>query len=150
LNHQGQCSKSLKIPRDLQDSNVEGIFDVAVNKNGYKYMECDDLELKVHIENLWMIIHKKTWLPTSRLISIAMAKVLTFEKVHKQVMNWALFTTWTKKEQVRRLLVKKTLPGDDQGYNFDEEEGNLDVRRKPVEEKVGDRRLDKIVTTMIE
>ncbi len=79
-----------------------------------------------------------------------MAKVLTFEKVHKQVMNWALFTTWTKKEQVRRLLVKKTLPGDDQGYNFDEEEGNLDVRRKPVEEKVGDGRLDKIVTTMIE
>jgi hypothetical protein len=55
-----------------------------------------------------------------------------------------------RKEQVRRLLVKKTLPGDDQGYNFDEEEGNLDVRRKPVEEKVGDRRLDKIVTTMIE
>jgi hypothetical protein len=26
----------------------------------------------------------------------------------------------------------------------------LDVRRKPVEEKVGDGRLDKIVTTMIE
>jgi len=83
----------LKVPRDFQDSNVEGIFGVAFNKNGYKYMECDDPKFIAHIENLWMIIHTKTWLPTSRLIPITMAKGLTFEKVHKQVMNWALFAT---------------------------------------------------------
>jgi hypothetical protein len=77
----------LKVPRDLQDSNVEGIFGVAINKNGYKYMDCDNLELITHIENLWMIIHKKTWLPTSQLIPIAMARGITFEKVHKQVKN---------------------------------------------------------------
>jgi hypothetical protein len=46
--------------------------------------------------------------------------------------------------------MKKTSSSDDQSYGFNKEEGNLDVIRKLVEKKVGDERLDKIVTTMIE
>jgi hypothetical protein len=65
----------LKVLKHLKDSEVEALFGGLVNKTGYKYMQCGDLELIAHIENLWMILHKKTWLPNSHLIPIAMAKV---------------------------------------------------------------------------
>jgi hypothetical protein len=107
LNNHGRCPKSLKVPKDLKDSEVETFFDLLVNKNGYKYMECGDLKLIVFIKNLWMIIHQKAWLPTFQLIPLAMAWKIAYEKKVGIVMNWALFVTWTKKEQVCKLLVKR-------------------------------------------
>jgi hypothetical protein len=38
LSHQGQCSKILKVPKDLKKLEVEAFFGGLVNKNGYKYM----------------------------------------------------------------------------------------------------------------
>jgi hypothetical protein len=46
----------LKVFKDLEESKVEALFGVLVNKNGYKYMECGDLELITLMKNLWMII----------------------------------------------------------------------------------------------
>jgi hypothetical protein len=45
-----------------------------------------------------MIIHQKTWLPTSRLIPLAMAWGIIYERKVGIVMNWALFATWMRKE----------------------------------------------------
>jgi hypothetical protein len=42
LNHQGQCPKTLKVLKDLEESKVEALFGELVNKNGYKYMQCGD------------------------------------------------------------------------------------------------------------
>ncbi len=72
LNNHGQCPKSLKVPKDLEEFNVEAFFGLLINNNGYKYMECGDPELITFIKNLWMIIHQKAWLPTSQLIPLAM------------------------------------------------------------------------------
>jgi hypothetical protein len=89
LNHQGWWPKNLKVLKDLEECEVEALFGSIVNNNGYKYMECGDPKLIVHIENLWMTIHQKTWLPTSWSIPITMAKELIYER-KSNVMNWAL------------------------------------------------------------
>ncbi len=34
LSHQGWCSKTLKVPKDLKESEVEALFGGLVNKNG--------------------------------------------------------------------------------------------------------------------
>ncbi len=45
LNNHGRCPKSLKVPKDLEESKVEAFFSLPINKNGYKNMECGDLNL---------------------------------------------------------------------------------------------------------
>ncbi len=50
-------------------------------------------------------------------------------------MNWVLFITWTKKEQVFRLLVKIIfLYLKQEGLSLDEEEGNLDAKGEPMDD----------------
>jgi hypothetical protein len=46
----------LKVSKDLKESKVEALFGGLVNKNGYKYMQCGDLELIARIKNLWMVL----------------------------------------------------------------------------------------------
>jgi hypothetical protein len=88
LNHQGQCPKTLKVPKDLKESKVEALFGEFVNKNGYKYMQCGNPQLIPCIENLWMVLHQKTQLPSSHLIPIAKTKNIVCEKKGSHVMNW--------------------------------------------------------------
>jgi hypothetical protein len=127
--HQGWCPKTLKVSKDLEQLEVEAFFNGLVNKNGYKYMQCGDLELIARIKNLWMVFHQKTWQPSSCLIPITMAKGIICKKGN-HVMNWALFTTW-----MRRLLMKIIFLGLEQkGHNLDEEEGNLDVEGEPIDD----------------
>ncbi len=89
--------KSLKVPKDLQESKVKTFF-APLNKNGYKYMDCGDPKLIALIKNLQMIIHQKAWLPTFWLIPLTMAWGIAYERKVETIMNWALFVTWTKKE----------------------------------------------------
>ncbi len=50
-------------------------------------------------------------------------------------MKWALFTTWMKKEQVFRLLMKIiVLCLKQEGLSLDEEEGNLDAKGEPMDD----------------
>jgi hypothetical protein len=46
----------LKVLKNIKKSKVEALFGGLVNKNGYKYMQCGDLELIV------CILHLNTWL----------------------------------------------------------------------------------------
>jgi hypothetical protein len=77
----------LKVLKDLKELKVEAFFGGLVNKNGYKYMQCGNLELIALIENLWMVFHQKTWLPSSHLIPITMARGIICEKKGSHVMN---------------------------------------------------------------
>jgi len=52
LNNHGRCPKSLKVPKYLEKSKVETLLGAPTKENGYKYMECNDLELIAFIENL--------------------------------------------------------------------------------------------------
>jgi len=48
-------------------------------------------------------------------------------------MNWALFVTQTRKEQVRKLLLKtNSLRLEQKCCNLDKEEGNLHVEGEPM------------------
>jgi hypothetical protein len=51
--------KTLKVPKDLKDSEVEAFFGELVNKNGYKCMQCGNLELITCMKNLWMVLRQK-------------------------------------------------------------------------------------------
>jgi hypothetical protein len=61
-------------------------------------MQCGDPKLIARLKNLWMVLHQKTWLPSSHLIPIAMARSIVYKKKMSHVMNWALFVTWIEKE----------------------------------------------------
>jgi hypothetical protein len=87
LNNHGRCPKSLKVPKDLKESEVEKNFDPLLNKNGYKYMECGDPKLIGLIKNLRMIIRQKAWLPLFQLIPLAMARGIAYERKIKTIMN---------------------------------------------------------------
>jgi hypothetical protein len=54
-----RCPKTLKVPKDLEELEVEAFFSGLVNKNGCKYMQCGDPELIARIKNLWMVLDKK-------------------------------------------------------------------------------------------
>jgi hypothetical protein len=54
-----------------------------------------------------------------------MAWGITYERKVETVMNWALFATWTKNEQVCKLLVKIYSLSSIQGFNFEEEEKKI-------------------------
>jgi len=54
-----------------------------------------------------------------------MAWGITYERKVETIMNWALFATWTRNEQVRKLLVKRYSLSSIQGFNFEEEERNF-------------------------
>ncbi len=77
--------KTLKVPEDLKESKVE-VFGGLINKNGYKYVQCGNPELIACIENPWMVLHQKTWLPSSCLIPIAMVRGIVCE-TGSHVMN---------------------------------------------------------------
>jgi hypothetical protein len=120
----------LKVPKDLEELEVEAFFSGLVNKNGCKYMQCGDPELIARIKNLWMVLDKKTWQASSCLIPIAMAMGIICKKKGNHVINWALFATW-----MRRLLMKRSFLGlEQEGHNLDEEEGNLDVEGELVDD----------------
>ncbi len=68
-----------------------------------------------------------------------MVQGIVYERKVGIVMNWAVFATWTRKEQVCRLLVKRDSLGLIQDFNFEEEEGNFGSEGKPVEDKVADK-----------
>jgi hypothetical protein len=87
LNNHGRCPKSLKVPKNLKESEVETFFIPLVNKNGYKYMECGDPKLIALIKNLQMIIHQKAWLPTFRLIPLTMPQGIAYERKVETIMN---------------------------------------------------------------
>jgi hypothetical protein len=57
LSHQGGCPKTLKVLKDFDKLEVQALFGGLVNKNGYKYILCGDLELIVRIKNLWMVLN---------------------------------------------------------------------------------------------
>lgn len=86
----GLCSvglslKQVRLLRDMTEHEVHEVCGPIVNKNGYGYMFCEDPELIAKVENLWMIVHQKPHLPTSRLISLGMARGLVYDRKDKEM-----------------------------------------------------------------
>jgi hypothetical protein len=67
--------KKIRIPKDCT-KEIEKCFGPIVNKNGYRYTKCSNLEFIATIEKLWMIVHQKLHLLTSRTILLGWPKAL--------------------------------------------------------------------------
>jgi hypothetical protein len=83
---QGLSPKHVKVPKDIAEKDIFKLFGPLANKNGYNYVHIDYPKFIEKMESLWMIIHQKPYVPTSRLISMGMAKGLACEKMGK-LMN---------------------------------------------------------------
>jgi hypothetical protein len=49
------------------------------------------------VEKLWMVIHQKSCVLATRVVSLGFAKGVTMQMAGKQ-MNWVLYTKWTNQE----------------------------------------------------
>ncbi len=84
---QGLSPKHVRIPKDIVVKYFFELFGPLANKNGYNYVHIDDPKFIKKVESLWMIIHKKPYVP---MISMGMAKGLNCEKMGK-LMNWEIY-----------------------------------------------------------
>ncbi len=73
LNYVGLNLKRVKVLKDITLEKINKFFGPIVNKNGYNYEFIKDLVFIKKVERLWMVVHQKACVPTSRLISLGMA-----------------------------------------------------------------------------
>jgi hypothetical protein len=73
---EGLNPKCVKVPRDISLEDIDKIFGPIVNKNKYNYEFTKDPLFIKKIKTLWMVIHQKPYMPTSRLIFLGMARGL--------------------------------------------------------------------------
>jgi hypothetical protein len=67
---EGLNPKHVKVPRDISLEDITNIFVHVANKNGYNYEFTKDLVFIEKVKKLWMVVHQKPYLPTSRSISL--------------------------------------------------------------------------------
>jgi len=92
--------KRVKVPRDITLEKIRKFFGLVTNKNGYSYEFTKDPIFIKKVERLWMVVHQKACVPTSRLISFGMAQGLACDKMGKP-MNLAMYAEWINLEQQR-------------------------------------------------
>jgi hypothetical protein len=63
--------KNLRIGKEVEELEVEALFEPYILNNGYKYSFSDDEKLISNVETLWMVTHQKTQVPSTRLINKA-------------------------------------------------------------------------------
>jgi hypothetical protein len=61
----------LKLSKDFEETKVEEVFGPCINKNGYRHTWCGDEKIIIEVESFWMIIHQRTQLPHTQIISKA-------------------------------------------------------------------------------
>jgi hypothetical protein len=67
--------KHVQMPKDLMTKeDVAKYFGLVHNKNGYSYVFCEDPMFIEKVETLWMLIHQKRCVPSTRLVSLSFTK----------------------------------------------------------------------------
>lgn len=69
------------------------------NKNECNYVFSENLMVIAKVESLWMAIHQKPFVPTSRIISLGMEKGVVMELNKGRKMNWMMYVKWTNQKQ---------------------------------------------------
>ncbi len=125
----GLSPKQIRIPKDCTKEEIEKCFGPIVNKNGYRYTECSNLEFIATIEKLWMIVHQKPHVLALRTISFGMARSIICEQKGMK-LNWATYAEWTNAKQFWQMKVKGSICEDgfedffDEGEHFEYEKAH--------------------------
>ncbi len=91
--------KALKLGVDYSEEEVLELFGPLISKNEYRYCFSDNQELVKCVEELWMIAHLRTQLPTTRIINKTKAQGIICEQ---RVVNWAMLGTGPSKINYER------------------------------------------------
>jgi hypothetical protein len=83
----------MKIGKDLEDEEVEELFEKAISRNCYRYYHIDNKEFIIKVETLWMISHQRTQVPCNLMINKVEAKDIIYGWKGKPV-NWCVFVGW--------------------------------------------------------
>jgi hypothetical protein len=83
----------MKIGKDLEDEEVEELFEKAISRNCYRYYHMDNKEFITKVETLWMISHQRTQVPCNLMINKVEAKGIIYGWKGKPV-NWCVFVRW--------------------------------------------------------
>jgi hypothetical protein len=97
LSIEGMNLKRTMILRDLTTKEVSKKFGPIQNKNGHNYVHNEDLVLITKVERLWMLVHQRACVPTTKMMSLDFVRGMTMELKGRR-MNWALYTKWIDRE----------------------------------------------------
>jgi hypothetical protein len=75
----------LKLGLDYTEEEALELFGPFTNKNGYHYNFNKNLELVKHIEELWMITHQHTEMPTTQIINKVLIQGIVYERKNHPV-----------------------------------------------------------------
>lgn len=93
--------KHLKQLEDYMEENLWWYLGPMVNKNGHRYMFLKDEEAVTKLELLWMQIHQKHCMLSSRLISLGIAQGFYCQEKLNFKLNCLAYVEWTSSEQMR-------------------------------------------------
>lgn len=94
LCNKGLAPKRLRFGVHLEESEVEAVFGPRASANGYRYANSEDVEWVKKIELIWMQTHQRTQVPNTRMINLAEAKGLVYEKKANKQTNWCVHAEW--------------------------------------------------------
>lgn len=133
LCNEGLAPKRLKYGIHLLESDVEALFGVKVNSNGYAYSSLEDTNFVEKVERTWMLTHQRTSVPNTRLINVAEAKGLAYELLPNKKTNWCLHAEWTCRDQLRRFNLEREERKKSLGATGCKKEGAVDAVDVKVE-----------------
>ena len=123
----GLSPKQLKCPDDCTEDELIDYFGPVINKNGFRYMDVEDVALITKIELRWMQMHQKLQMLATRLITKGMSRGIYCEAKKDRKVNWAAYAEWTNAEQWRRRMRIKR-PGKGKGEDSSAFSDDEDLR----------------------
>ncbi len=79
LSSKGKSAKRIKISRDVIVEEVAKYFRPIQNNNGYNYIFNEDPLFRTKVERLWMFIHQKRCVLSTRIMSLGFARGVILE-----------------------------------------------------------------------
>lgn len=129
LAYLGGGPKSLKEGVDYSEEEMVAFYGPMIGKSNYRYTDCSDESVLARTEFLWMVLHQKSMMLSSRQISKGFAQAVFAEMRKNKKINWASQGEWTSAEQFRRRVAAKrsgksldeTFDGDGDGEQIETE-----------------------------
>ena len=125
----GLLPKQLQCPDDCTEQDLIDFFGPVINKNSFRYLGLEDVDLITKIELRWMQMHQKSQMLSTRLMTKGMARGIFCEEKKGRKVNWVAYAEWTNTEQWRRRMRMKR-PGKGKGeesYFFSDDEDLTEI-----------------------
>jgi hypothetical protein len=99
LHNNGTNLHRLQVKKNVSLSSLLDMFGKGRGRSGFKYMDCQDLEVRRFLEDIWLVCYGKARMPTTKLIEkeFCLGIIAQFELGLE--MDWAGFAAETNANQ---------------------------------------------------